>query len=112
MENNKGFTLIELIISIAILGLVAVTFLSIFNMGLINIKKAGDRTSAVEVAEKNLYNNDLDNVPEEFNVTVTLPNSNNKPKIEVIVKGKIYESKEYIGYSNDYVDIIRYVPVK
>jgi hypothetical protein len=28
------------------------------------------------------------------------------------VKGKIYKSKEYIGYSNDYVDIIRYVPIK
>jgi prepilin-type N-terminal cleavage/methylation domain-containing protein len=108
VENNKGFTLIELIISIAILGLVAVTFLSIFNMGLTNIKKAGDRTSAVEMTEKNLY----DNVLEEFNVTVTLPNPNNEPKIEVTVKGKIYKSKEYIGYSNDYVDIIRYVPIK
>lgn len=109
MQSNKGFTLIELIISIAILGLVAVTFLSIFNMGLTNIKKAGDRTSAVEMTEKNLY----DNVPEEFNVTVTLPNPKNEPsEIKVTVKGKIYESKEYIGYSNDYVDIIRYVPIK
>jgi hypothetical protein len=78
-------------------------------MGLTNIKKAGDRTIAVEMAEKNLDNNVL----EEFTVTVTLPNPNNEPnQIEVTVKGKKYESKEYIGYSNDYVNIIRYVPVK
>jgi len=110
VENNKGFTLIELIISIAILGLVAVTFLSIFNMGLTNIKKAGDRTSAVEVAEKHLsYSPEI----KDFKITVKLPDiSNNNSRIDIEVTGKIYESKEYIGYSNDYVNIIRYVPVK
>lgn len=110
MERKNGFTLIELIISIAILGLVAVTFLSIFNMGLINISKAGNRTTAVEVAEKNLsYSPEI----KDFKITVKLPDgSNNNSRIDIEVTGKIYESKEYIGHSNDYVNIIRYVPVK
>ncbi len=110
MKRKNGFTLIELIISIAILGLVSVTFLSIFNMGLINISRAGNRTTAVEMAEKNIYNTtEID----DFAVTVILPDVSNNPSgISIEVKGKIYDSKEEIGYTDDFVDVIRYIPIK
>lgn len=110
MKRKNGFTLIELIISIAILGLISVTFLSIFNMGLINISRAGNRTTAVEMAEKNIYNTtEID----DFAVTVILPDVSNNPSgISIEVKGKIYDSKEEIGYTDDFVDVIRYIPIK
>lgn len=106
MKRKNGFTLIELIISIAILGLISVTFLSIFNMGLINISRAGNRTSAVEEAEKNISTPSEIN---DFNITVKLPDK--ADGIDVIVKGRVYESKVNILNSDDFVDIIRYIPV-
>jgi prepilin-type N-terminal cleavage/methylation domain-containing protein len=44
---RKGLTLIEVIISIALMGIVLVSVLSIFDTGLFNIKRAGDRTDVV-----------------------------------------------------------------
>lgn len=44
---RKGITLIEIIISIALVGVILVSMLSIFDTGLFNIKRAGDRTSIV-----------------------------------------------------------------
>lgn len=50
-KRKKGFTLIELIVSIAILGIMAVAFLTMFFNGYTNIISAGNRTRAVKVAE-------------------------------------------------------------
>lgn len=105
--KKKGFTLIELIISIAILGLISVTFLSIFNMGLINISKAGNRTAAVKEAEKNISTPTEIN---DFDITVKLPDK--ADGIVVTVKGRVYESKVNILNSDDFVDVIRYIPIK
>jgi type II secretory pathway pseudopilin PulG len=44
---RKGITLIEIVISIALVGIILVSMLSIFDTGLFNIKRAGDRTSIV-----------------------------------------------------------------
>jgi prepilin-type N-terminal cleavage/methylation domain-containing protein len=45
--NKKGFTLVELIISIAILGIISTAFLSMFGFGYSNITEAGIRTKAI-----------------------------------------------------------------
>lgn len=47
MKDRRGFTLIELIITIAILGILVVAVFSMFDTGIINIVRAGDRTDAV-----------------------------------------------------------------
>ena len=44
---KKGITLIEIVISIALVGIILVSMLSIFDTGLFNIIRAGDRTSIV-----------------------------------------------------------------
>lgn len=44
---RKGITLIEIVISIALVGIILVSMLSIFDTGLFNIIRAGDRTSIV-----------------------------------------------------------------
>lgn len=47
MKNNRGLTLIEVIVSLAIIGIMSIAVLTIFNTGLKNIVSAGDRTEEV-----------------------------------------------------------------
>ena len=58
MNIRKGMTLIEVVVSLAIIGLVATTMLSIFNTGLINITRSGIRTSAIAGSEIDLNSED------------------------------------------------------
>ena len=46
LENKRGFTLIEIIIAIALLGIISVAFLSMFSTGFSIISKAGRRTTS------------------------------------------------------------------
>ena len=55
MKKNKGFTIIEIIVSLAIIGILAVVFMSVFSTGLVNIVRAGVRTKAVGTAVDEFY---------------------------------------------------------
>lgn len=54
MKKRKGLTLIEVVVSIALLGMIAVVFLTIFNTGNKNIIKSGDRTKDVLKIQENV----------------------------------------------------------
>ncbi|PKM57813.1 MAG: hypothetical protein CVU98_04240 [Firmicutes bacterium HGW-Firmicutes-3] len=45
-KDNKGLTLIEVVISIAILGIVAIAFLSMFSFGYTHVTNAGHKSDA------------------------------------------------------------------
>lgn len=51
---RKGLTLIEVIISIAILGIIAISFLSMFSNGYINIFTMGNKSKAVVKAQSTI----------------------------------------------------------
>ncbi|GAB2324609.1 hypothetical protein IRB23M11_22330 [Alkalibacterium sp. m-11] len=44
MKNQDGFSLIEVIITIAIIGILGIALLEIFGTGITNVAKAGERT--------------------------------------------------------------------
>lgn len=56
--NNRGFTLVEVIIAMAIVGVMVVTFIPLLTAQYINIHKTGDQSSAtydaVEKAEEDI----------------------------------------------------------
>lgn len=52
MKNIKGLTLIELIIALAIIGIIVVTFLPIFTTSYTTIFGMGNRTDAVAIAQE------------------------------------------------------------
>lgn len=56
MKNYKGLTLIEVILSIAIIGIISISLLPIFNIGLKNIVNAGSRTKNVYEAQTSINN--------------------------------------------------------
>lgn len=86
MKNMKGLTLIEVIISIALISLIAVTFLGMFNMGSKNIFRSGKRTKSIlqlrELIDDKIrvYEN---KVGGEYKIQMTIPGVT----INKIVKG-------------------------
>ena len=54
LNNRKGVTLIELIVSLAIFGIIATAFISMFTSSLIWIYGAGDKTEAYSIAQQDI----------------------------------------------------------
>ena len=55
LKNNGGFTLIEILASITILGIVVTIFLSFFSNATLLSSKTEDKLTAINLAEKELY---------------------------------------------------------
>jgi len=55
-KNNNGFTLIEVLASITILGIVLTVFLSFFSNSMTFSVKTEDTLTAINLAEKELHN--------------------------------------------------------
>jgi len=102
---RKGFTLIELILSIAIIGMIAVAVLPAFNTSIINIVRAGNRTRSVTIAEENIS---LVENPIPFQYDVTLPGGTIKGVNGTMVTGVATIE----GSSGDEVGIFSYIPIK
>lgn len=73
------------------MGLIAVSMLGIFDMGLININNAGKSTKVVLSVKEKADIDIIEKTGVEENITVLLPGN-----IEIPIKGKIIESKEQI----------------
>lgn len=56
MKNRKALTLIEVVLSIALINLIAVTFLGMFNMGNKFIFKAGNKTQSINEIKRKIDN--------------------------------------------------------
>lgn len=56
LQNNKGLTLIEVLVSIVILGIIAVAFLPIFTNSFVYIMSAGKRSKADFEAQRAMEN--------------------------------------------------------
>lgn len=108
MENKKGLTLIEVIVTIAIIGIISIPIFTIFNSGLNNIVKAGHRTDSVVDIQK-----EIDNLI--YNPSLFVDDDNdsiddNNPNIKVIsnstikipeISDKDIEGRTIIVYTKD-----------
>jgi type IV pilus assembly protein PilA len=66
--TKKGLTLVEVIISIAILGIMSIAFLSMFSSGLIGIFKAGHKSTSHYTAQNEMESNISDSTNTTGNV--------------------------------------------
>jgi prepilin-type N-terminal cleavage/methylation domain-containing protein len=74
MRKRSGVTLIEVIVSTAIIGIMGISFLNIFDVGLINISRAGNRTEELLEVKNEVDIGILDSTIGEFKqATVLLP---------------------------------------
>jgi prepilin-type N-terminal cleavage/methylation domain-containing protein len=108
MKSRKGFTLIELIVSIAIFGLIGVSMFPAFNTALRNIVNSGNRTDAVGVAFEDIINGTH---VETFVFEVQLPNDLNTGSEKIDVEGnKITGVSQIEGTAGKEVEIFIYSP--
>ena len=75
MKNNKGLTLIEIVITIAIISIMVITVLSMFNISITNISKSRNRTERIlrikeEVDEEIIKNKEKTTNTDKVKVTI------------------------------------------
>lgn len=76
IKNKKGLTLIEAVIAIGIIGIIAVSFLSMYTLGFSTISKSGSRSSALFTVQSKLeekLNGTSGTTP--TSLTIIVPNS-------------------------------------
>ena len=100
MANKKdGFTLIEIIVSLAIIGTLSISFLPLFTMALSTIFSSGRKSNAqfnnqIQI-EQVIANNSISNTD---NLSVSLPGFTD----EVILQGKVQEIEtDYVGQNGN-----------
>ena len=85
-NSQKGFTLIEVILSIAILAIISVAFLTMFTNGIVGIAGAGKKSTSHYTAQNKIESNMSD--------SHSLPDSavTNKPSVQINLNfsGKTY----------------------
>lgn len=106
MDNRKGFTLIEIVLSFALIGIIAVSLLTIFNSGLLNIVRAGNRTEAVNIAEDIFVT--IPTIQEEKSYNVTLVTDGGTGTVTHTISGSIAKGTGIVN--NAEVDIQVFVP--
>lgn len=111
-RKNNGFTLIELIVSIGILGIIVVAFSGMFLSGFNTIAKSGNRSSGDYEAQK-VMESKISNPTAgvDGNVATTVDNTELNIKFgskEIQVPGKRVESEFNDGKST--VIITTFVP--
>jgi len=56
--NKKGFTLIEVIVGIALFGIITISFLPMFTFGIVNMHRSGNRTETVYKIQSSIEKNE------------------------------------------------------
>ena len=107
MKKNDGFTLIEVIISVAIIGILSMSFMSVFNTSIVNIVRAGNRTIGVDLAEAEMLENGVV-IGESVEIEVILTDGIKQKITGSTRKGTINVNKGMLGQVE--VSIETFVP--
>jgi len=73
LKNKRGFTLIEVILSIAILAIISIAFLSMFTSGVVGISNSGKKSVSHYTAQNQIESNisDSENLPSNVVTSTT-----------------------------------------
>jgi len=88
LNDKKGMTLIEIIVALAILGIISVTFLTMFGNGYSTVFKAGHRTDA---------SMKLQSIADDLNVHIFVDDANIITNITNYMNGKGYYKVTNVG---------------
>lgn len=109
--KNKGFTLIEIILALAIIGIISIPVFTTFNSALSNVVKAGNRTQAIEEAKYKLEM-EPDETPIPGGINVSIEMESDSPKVvSVNVNEVVGEYTINQGTKRELkVEILSYIP--
>ena len=109
-KNNKGMTLIEIIIAMAILAIIGVTFLNVFGSGYIGIVSGGKHTKtaykAQQLVEKEIIDNPV--VTQKNSPTITFPGTTRT--IQRLGR-EIVITENYNGYTKYKTEITTFIAI-
>jgi prepilin-type N-terminal cleavage/methylation domain-containing protein len=88
-NNEKGFTLIEVMVSVAILGIVVITFLAFFTNGFKSIVTTGKRSQDLYQVQATIEGIQL-NDPIGINQNLSYPHASD-PSKNILISGKTFE---------------------
>ena len=117
LKNKKGLTLVEIILSLAIVGIIAVSIIPLFGTSIKGIARSGKRTSDIVTLQDNMVENirksedgitDVTKVATPISpVEVHIPGVTTNGPLEV--KGDLLE---VIGEKDESVKIQTFIPGK
>lgn len=108
MKNKRGFTLIEVILSIAILGMIAIFVVTIFGSSLKNISGSGKRTEEVFELESKI-NEEISNEDDgDISIEVNIPGVGEKK----IIEGKMITTSSKPSEDQHNIEITTFIPNK
>lgn len=88
-KKKKGLTLIELLVSIALIAIIAVSFLSMFVTGFKFIANAGNKTKVMYASQDEAEKKLLEGASAaSFHMTVKFPAHDTEPAIDVPMDGE------------------------
>lgn len=106
MNKKKGFTLVELIISIALLGILAVTFLPVFSHSIEGIFDSGKRNTSIQESQESVETvfakdsvsgvSDSAEANTQLNITFSNPSNNFYVNGREITVTKVYNGKNTV----------------
>ena len=102
--KKYGFTLIELIIAIAVLGIIIVAFLNLFTFGIVGIFRAGDKGVAYMNAQE-----EIDTRLARGESIATDDLILNFDNMQIIVEGGLVETEQFVNKSRSYMEV--FVPL-
>lgn len=114
-KNNRGFTLIEVVVSIAIIGLISISFLALFTAGFRQIMMSSAKTETLFSIQEDTENNYAMGIGKADNkLTVTFDKNdadpNNDESLEVDGTIKTLVEKTKIPFEQD-VELVSFYPV-
>ena len=96
-SNKKGFTLIEIILAIAIIGIMAVAFIPVFTSGFKGVIYAGETKTGMFDSQNILEQEVADSVNTGTEtLTVIFPADGTNPEFSVTTNGETVNNDSYI----------------
>lgn len=102
--KKYGFTLVEVIIAIAILGIIIVAFLNLFTFGIMGVFRAGDKGVAYSNAQ-----NEIDTRLARGESIETDDLILDFDNMQVTVEGGLVETEQFVNKSKSYLEV--FVPL-
>lgn len=107
-KSDQGFSLIEIVISLAIIGIVTITLLQMFTSGLQGIYRANDKTEEVFLSQSEIESKFEQGATTSDTISITFPVQGSLVEKTISVSGELVTGP----ITNKYVEITAFIPYK
>ncbi len=111
MKDHKGFTLIEVLVAVALLGLVIATLMELFSANLRSSRKTSEYTQAIILAQsemEKLYSNNIEPGSEKESSGRYTVIRDIKPLEEISEQLKTYEIRITVLWDNNRYELMSF----